>query len=78
MILELAGIVLVEVIILLAIFIVYWFDYTNSYIHCHCRTEPCPKKTLYEQYKDMYGWVYPTNKDHQEDEKPEEEEKYDE
>lgn len=69
MILELAGIVLVEVIILLAILIVYWFDYTNSYIHCHCRTEPCPKKTLYEQFKDMYGWVYSNNKNDQEDEK---------
>jgi len=42
MILEyLIGIICFELIVYLAIKIIYWFDYTNSYIHCHCNFEPC-------------------------------------
>ena len=33
-------IILCEIILLLGILIIYWADYTNSYIHCHCDTEP--------------------------------------
>jgi len=41
MILEyLVGIICFELIVYLAIKIIYWFDYTNSYIHCHCNSEP--------------------------------------
>lgn len=40
MIMELLLIIICEIIVLLAILIVYCADYTNSYIHCHCKTEP--------------------------------------
>ena len=36
-------IIFIELVIYLAIKIVYWFDYTNSYIHCHHDSEPCDK-----------------------------------
>ena len=34
-------IILSEIILFLGIKIVYWADYTHSYIHCHCNTAPC-------------------------------------
>ncbi len=45
MIIELGTTILLEIIILLAILIIYFFDYTNSYIRCHKPTEPCYDKT---------------------------------
>lgn len=59
MLMILLYIVCVEVIILLGILIVYWLDYTYSYIDCHCRTEPCPEATTYEKFKSMFGWIKP-------------------
>lgn len=44
MIIELIIIVICELIVLLGILIVYWAEYTNSYIHCHKPTEPCYKE----------------------------------
>lgn len=57
MLMILLSIVCVEVIILLSILIVYWLDYTYSYINCHCRTEPCPERTAYEKFKSEFGWI---------------------
>ena len=45
MIMELLLIIICEIIVLLAILIVYCADYTNSYIHCHKPTEPCYERT---------------------------------
>lgn len=51
MIMELLLIIICEVIVLLGILIVYWADYTNSYLHCHCSTEPYHAD---EEYRSHY------------------------
>jgi len=50
MIIELGLIIICEIIVLLGILIVYCADYTNSYIHCHCPTEPCYDKIKIVDY----------------------------
>ena len=73
-------IILAELIVLLAIQIVYWADYTNSYLHCHCNTEPCDKevcaieneiKYLVKQlryWKGNYDSLYNSVKEYADDE----------
>lgn len=65
---------------LLAIPVIYWADYTNSYLHCHCNTEPCDKevcaieneiKYLVKQlkyWKGNYESLYESVKDKADDE----------
>ena len=65
-------IVLAELIVFLAILIVYWADYTNSYLHCHCKTEPYKADNsigIDELYwKECYESLYDSVKDKADDE----------
>ena len=56
MIMELLLIIICEIIVLLGILIVYCADYTNSYLHCHCRTEPYKAKEEYAIHYDEGYW----------------------
>ena len=55
-------IILAELIVLLAIQVVYWADYTNSYLHCHCKTEPYKAETSISAdewyWKNCYDSLY--------------------
>ena len=55
-------IILSELIVLLAIQVIYWADYTNSYLHCHCSTKPYKAENSIsadeEYWKDCYDSLY--------------------
>lgn len=71
MIIELMLIIVCEIIVLLGILIVYCADYTNSYIHCHCRTEPYKAEEEYSAeefyWETCYNMLYESVKDKADD-----------